>query len=107
MTAKAILSQQLLEQNEDIIAAVVENLQLGRLDDCMMHYSILNANLISLAMELDNFPAGEKDPYETLKTFPDEIMRKDVLEDLLPYESRVLPSAPLVPPCASCMHRNV
>jgi hypothetical protein len=34
-------SQQYLEQNEDIIAAVVENLQLGRLDDCMKHYETL------------------------------------------------------------------
>jgi hypothetical protein len=40
-TAAIIQSQQLLEQNEDIIAAIVENLQLGRLDDCMKHYSIL------------------------------------------------------------------
>ena len=36
-----IISQQLLEQNEDIIAAVVENLQIGRLDDCIQLYSIL------------------------------------------------------------------
>eukprot|EP01035_Chromulina_nebulosa_P005563 gene5563-7552_t len=101
-TAAIIQSQQLLEQNEDIIAAIVENLQLGRLDDCMKHYSILQTNLVSLAEELDNFPAGETNPYESLHSFPDEIMRKDVLDDLQPYGSRPLPRPPLAPSCQKC-----
>jgi hypothetical protein len=40
-SAAIVQSQQILEKNEDIIAAIVENLQLGRLDDCMKLYTIL------------------------------------------------------------------
>ncbi len=70
-------SQQLLEQNEDTIAACVENLQLGRLDECIKHYIILKNNLISMAIELDKYPTGEDiDPFQELLSFPDEIMRK-------------------------------
>lgn len=97
-----VISPQLLEQNEDIIAAVVENLQLGRLDDCVKHFSVLHSNLVSLALELDNFPSSNTDPYEALYSFPDEIMRKDVLEDLQPHDARTLPKAPPIPPCQRC-----
>ena len=38
-------NQALLEVNEDIIAAVVENLQIGRLSDCFVHFSMLQENL--------------------------------------------------------------
>ena len=131
MSSDLIISQQLLEQNEDILAAIgknrtvsmfiiattakvttnylhsVENLQLGRLSDCMQHYAILQANLVSLATELDNFPAGENNPYSALDGFPDEIMRKDILEDLKPAGSRVLPKPPVIPPCAACLARKV
>ncbi len=107
MISSTIISQQLLEQNEDVIAAIVENLQLGRLDDCIKHYSVLQANLVSLALELDNFPTGNSDPFETLASFPDEIMRKDVLEDLLPYETKTLPKPPAVPACQKCVLQNV
>jgi len=48
--------QSILEQNEDLIAAVAENIQLGRLDDSMKQYQVLQASLISLALNLDNFP---------------------------------------------------
>ena len=69
-------SPQLLEENEDIIAACLENLQLGRLDECIKHYSLLQNNLIALAVEIDNYPLGDDDPLEALQAFPDEIMRK-------------------------------
>jgi hypothetical protein len=68
--------QKVLEHNEDILAAVVENLQLGRMEDCISHYRILQSNLISLGVELDNYPAGDTDCYEDVLSFPDEIMRK-------------------------------
>jgi hypothetical protein len=107
MSSDLVISQQLLEQNEDIIAAIVENLQLGRLNDCMQHYSILQANLVSLATQLDNFPAEEFDPYSKLNIFPDELMRKDILEDLRPVGYRPVPEAALVPACADCTNRGV
>lgn len=40
--------QKLLEHNEDILAAIVENFQLDRMEDCISHYLILQSNLISL-----------------------------------------------------------
>jgi hypothetical protein len=107
MSSDLVISQQLLEQNEDIIAAIVENLQLGRLNDCMQHYSILQANLVSLATQLDNFPAEEFDPYSKLSIFPDELMRKDILEDLRPVGYRAVPEPALVPACADCVNRGV
>jgi hypothetical protein len=45
-----VKSQQVLELNEDVIAAVVENLQLGRMDDCIKHY----ATLQYLFIQIDN-----------------------------------------------------
>ncbi len=85
----------------------MENLQLGRLDDCIRHYSVLQANLVAFATELDNFPTSNSDAYESLCSFPDEIMRKDILEDLQPHGSRKLPDPPLVPPCVACSLRKV
>jgi hypothetical protein len=85
----------------------VENLQLGRLNDCMQHYQILQSNLVSLAGELDNFPADELDPYSLLNIFPDEIMRKDVLEDLRPVGTKSVPTRPIIPPCSSCLANKV
>ncbi|KAJ1429314.1 hypothetical protein B484DRAFT_396448 [Ochromonadaceae sp. CCMP2298] len=96
------IAQQLLEHNEDIIAAIVENLQLGRLEDCMAHYSILHANLVGLATELDNFPGAEEDPYRFLQALPDQVMRKDLLEDLQPASKNTTPR-PQIPPCAECL----
>ena len=52
-------SPQLLEINEDLIAACIENLQLGRLDECIKHYSLLQSNLVSLGVEVDNYPLGD------------------------------------------------
>ena len=47
--------QKTLEHNEDILAAIVENLQLGRMEDCISHYLILQSNLISLGIEYSNY----------------------------------------------------
>jgi hypothetical protein len=99
--------QKVLEHNEDIIAAIVENMQLGRMEDSINHYMVLQSNLVSLGDELDNYPAGEFDLYDEANSFPDEIMRKDVLEDLLPHGSRTLPKPPLAPPCWKCAEQNV
>ena len=44
--------QKMLEHNEDILAAIVENLQLGRMEDCISHYRILQSNLFSLGTVL-------------------------------------------------------
>ena len=98
----------MLEQNEDIIAAVVENMQLGRMEDCIQHYSVLHKNIISLALALDNFPAGEHSrlPYHDLNKFPDEIMRKDILDELRPLGQTKLPQAPLVRPTRECYVRK-
>ena len=100
--------RQMLEQNEDIIAAVVENMQLGRMDDCIQHYSILHKNIISLALALDNFPAGEHSrlPYHDINKFPDEIMRKDILDELRPLGQSKLPQAPLIPACLECNNKK-
>ena len=98
--------QKILEQNEDSIAAIVENLQLGRINDCLSHYLLLQNNLIALGDELDNYPAGETDPYDDILSLPDEIMRKDVLEDLAPHDTRILPKPPLAPPCWSCANKQ-
>lgn len=99
----------MLEQNEDIIAAVVENMQLGRMEDCIQHYSILHKNIISLALALDNFPAGEHSrmPYHDINKFPDEIMRKDILDELRPLGQTKLPQAPLIPACLECSNNKL
>lgn len=73
----------------------------------MQHYAILQANLVSLATHLDNFPAEENDPYTKLDIFPDEIMRKDLLEDFRPAGSKPLPQPPVIPPCADCIAKKV
>eukprot|EP00607_Mallomonas_marina_P010132 CAMPEP_0182419234 /NCGR_PEP_ID=MMETSP1167-20130531/3664_1 /TAXON_ID=2988 /ORGANISM="Mallomonas Sp, Strain CCMP3275" /LENGTH=503 /DNA_ID=CAMNT_0024593981 /DNA_START=154 /DNA_END=1662 /DNA_ORIENTATION=+ len=100
-------AQQNLEETEDIIASVVENLQLGRLNDCFQQYSILQKNLVSLALALDNYPADDSDPYELINVFPDEIMRKDILDEFRPAGHTQVPKAPLPPPCQKCASQNV
>jgi hypothetical protein len=102
-----IITQKLLGQNEDTIAAIVENLQLGRLDDCMQQYKVLHHNLVSLAHELDNIPTEDSDAYQFIDGFPDEIMRLDPLDDLLPLEEKNLPKLPLIPPCPRCHQLQV
>lgn len=99
-------AQQLLEENEDMIAAIIENLQLGRLNDCISQYTLLQKNLVSMALTLDNYPSEDLDPYEAINTFPDEIMRKDILDELRPPGHTDLPIIPLTPPCAQCAANN-
>eukprot|EP00602_Paraphysomonas_sp_CaronLab_P002989 CAMPEP_0185030188 /NCGR_PEP_ID=MMETSP1103-20130426/16981_1 /TAXON_ID=36769 /ORGANISM="Paraphysomonas bandaiensis, Strain Caron Lab Isolate" /LENGTH=610 /DNA_ID=CAMNT_0027565201 /DNA_START=85 /DNA_END=1917 /DNA_ORIENTATION=+ len=99
-------AQQLLEQNEDVVAAIVENMQLGRMEDSIHHFSVLHKNLVSMSLALDNFPSGGLKPYEEIGKFPDEIMRKDILDEFRPLGQTPLPTPPLVPPCAPCAEQN-
>jgi hypothetical protein len=97
-----------LEQNEDIIAAIVENLQIGRIDDSIKHYTLLHKNLVSLALALDNFPGDGIKPYEEIQKFPDEIMRRDVMDELHhSAENMSLPTPPPLPPCTACAEQQV
>ena len=100
----------LIELNEDLIAACLENLQLGRFDECIHHYSLLQQNLIALGLEIDNYPLNDEDPAEALKMFPDEIVRKDILEELRQPSDLAelrIPQAPPPPPCAACFAQNL
>lgn len=103
--------QPILENNEDIIAAVVENIQLSRLDDSLHHYNILQNNLILLATELDNYPPSDIDLYSDfiirLNVFPDEIMRKDILDDLLPCATSNQSSNISCGACSSCASKKI
>ena len=74
--------QTTLESNEDFIAAIVENLQIGRLSDCFTLYSMLQENLTDLAFAIDGYPATEPDIYNLLFELPEGLRRKDVLDDL-------------------------
>ena len=63
-----------------------------------------------MAFELDNFPACDDELYQSIQSksvFPDEIMRKDVLDELQPYGSRVLPTPPLATPCIDCYEKKL
>ena len=61
-----------------------------------------------MALALDSYPPGEKDPHEAVKFFPDTIIRKDVLDELQPAgQDKVLPKAPPVPPCMRCAAQGV
>jgi hypothetical protein len=73
--------QPILDHDEDIIAAILENIQIGRLDDCVRHYGILQSNLMALSAELDNYPPCDIDLYSDVilnhELFPDEITFED------------------------------
>lgn len=100
--------QSVLEQNEDLIAAVVENMQLGRLTDCYTHHAMLQGNLLALSRELDDVPvSGACDPFESIDQYPDEIMRKDALDELRPREQIPTTTAELPPPCEACRRQNL
>lgn len=73
----------------------------------MQHYLVLQGNLVALASELDNYPTEETDAFAGLDIFPDQIMRKDCLHELLPFEERSLPRPPIIPPCTECMANNL
>lgn len=100
--------QQILEQNEDIIASVVENMQLGRLDSAIKQYSLLINNLVSISLEFDNYPVDEECSYEDMiKEFPDRLMRKDPLDEFRPTSSFYTPVPPTAPPCKECQANKV
>lgn len=108
MDPKASLSQQLLEQNEDLIAATVENLQLGRLDDCMQLYSILQKNLLVLSEELDNYPIDDSsNSSEMIRKFPDQIVRRDVLEEYMLQGAKESSTMPIPAACQACAEQGV
>ena len=88
-----------LQNNEIIIAAILENIQLGRLDESFSLHRILQSNLSSIGKELDNYPSGTSDPYSDLWKFPDALTADIV--------SKAFPHIPLVPPCWSCACNNV
>eukprot|EP01031_Cornospumella_fuschlensis_P028822 gene28822-34790_t len=104
--SSSAVSQKLLEQNEDMLGAIVENLQLGRLEEAMQLYLVLQSNLNVLAAELDSYPMENANVYAEMFKFPDKVMRKSCLEDLLPFEEKLLLSMPIMPPCEECFKRN-
>lgn len=73
----------------------------------MEHYSVLHANLVALATELDNYPTDDIDAYDSLDAFPDEIMRRDLLDDFQQFENRNFPLPPIIPACTTCLKNNV
>ena len=60
-----------------------------------------------MAMALDNYPAEDADPYDSINIFPDEIMRKDILDELQPPGHSVVPKEPLPPRCHKCAELQV
>ena len=72
------------------------------------HYSILHKNLVQMGLALDNYPTSPNDPHEAVKLFPDEIVRKDVLDELQPAgKNPNLPKAPLPSACQQCYAMKV
>lgn len=63
--------------------------------------------MVQLATELDNYPFEESDAYDFLNIFPDEIMRKDVLESFLSMEEKNDFTSPLIPACDICAQNKV
>ena len=116
-------ASQTLEQHEDILAAMLENLQIGRYQDCMQFYSLLHKSVIdlgnqfprieyslsfiSLGLELDNFPEDSMDPYESLSLFPSQICKKDLLENfnVVSVDSSSINS--IEPSCPVCTKMNI
>lgn len=72
----------------------------------MQLYLVLQGNLNVLAAELDSYPMENTNVYDEMHKFPDKIMRKSCLEDLLPFEEKYLLSTPIMPPCQECFGRN-
>jgi hypothetical protein len=99
--------QAIFDQNEDMLAVILENLQIGRLDDAMAQYTRLQDNLIGISMELDNYPPGNIDLYHSIDSFNDQLSHKDVLDLLKPIEERSLPAPPLPHACDICFQSHV
>jgi len=60
-----------------------------------------------LALSLENYPSEGTDPYTSVNNFPDEIMRRDILDDLQPPGCTNIPKAPLPPCCKKCAEKKV
>ena len=71
------------------------------------HYSVLHQNVVAMAQALDNYPTSVKDPYEAVRLFPDDVIRKDVLDELQPPGQTNLPRAPPAPACPKCVSLKV
>lgn len=99
-------AQQLLEVNEDLMEGIIENMQIGRLDDSMKLFSLLYGNLMSMATELDSYPFNDSDPYTNVTKFPDAIMRRKVIDILCPSLSAVT-AASLKKPSAGRGHSDI
>ena len=69
---------------------------------------MLQKNITKLGLEVDNFPLGaHEDPDGVMNMFPDEIVRKDILDELRAPDPELALAAqgeaPLPPPCAECI----
>ena len=104
-----VKAQAVIEQNEDFIASIVENMQLGRVDDGVAQYSLLVNQLVPLSLELDNYPvsSGSADFKEISNQFVDRLMRKDMLDDLRNNEDIYIPPPPPPPVCHLCYQNKV
>lgn len=100
---------ELVEQNEDTIAAIVENIQLYRLVDCVTLYGNLQKNLVALGKELDNYPPSDIDLFKEIDNFPDELMRKDILQELQSFNDTNVYCPSLIIPssCRECAKKKI
>ena len=99
----------ILEKNEDMIASIVENMQLGRIDNCLNQFSVLLDDMIGLSLEYDNFPTEDdidEDFNAIISKFPDSLMRKNLFDNVC-QEAMYVPTPPPIPPCAECVRNNV
>ena len=99
----------ILEKNEDMIASIVENMQLGRIDNCLSQFSVLLDDMIGLSLEYDNFPTEDdvdEDFNGIISKFPDQLMRKNLFDNVC-QEAMYIPTPPPIPPCAECARNNV
>lgn len=115
-----IESGQVISHNEDLIAAIVENMQLGRLDSCVNYCSILQANLNKLSSDVDtvflnflgkelNSNQGEssdflmQDPFLSVVS-ADSLSRVNILNEMDPTNSTISP--PIPSSCSECHGRG-
>lgn len=71
------------------------------------HYSVLHRNVVAMAQALDNYPTSSKDPHDAVNLFPDDVIRKDVLDELMPPGHHELLQPPPAPPCPKCTSQKV
>ena len=109
MSSQNILldAESILHVNEEMMQSIVENMQIGRMNDSINHYVNLQKNLVALATELDNYPS-DIFPYDELASFPDIFMPKNILEEMKSPEILNKPNqvAPLLEACKACADAN-